>query len=637
MTAESTTLRAVHACPVCGDTRQISALCRVDDAEVYSCASCTADHVFPMPSARALKAYYDRREWFEGGEKGGYQNYDVQTEWSIDLVGSVLAPFAGKPGLSILDIGCGYGTHLAAAAKLGWKCFGVEPSAHARGVAQQRLAGSAYVVESVGELIPHEFDVVLMLDVIEHLPAPYPTFFQLFSIGAITAKTLVVITTPNAGSDEARRNPAAWAYRHPASHLVHYTADALAYLFRRLHFSAPEIRGLAPGTQSHDLPNCVGLLATARGSDFAEFMRERYVPGTWSKIAEYEHLPRYALAKTLAADKAVLDFGCGTGYGAALMSETAARVTGLDIDAAALAWAEQCHRNPRLVFERHDDLGATLPAASFDLVTCFEMIEHVDLETQKAAVASMARLLRNDGLLIISTPNPEVTALYGVNPYHLREMSEGEFRSLLSPHFPQIQILRQYVRIGIAIDHDNADERLTPGPITTSAEPETKPLAFIALCSRRSLPAVPNRVLFDQGIDFIEQFMLKEHALNRVRMDAYRQGEISQSLKGQFDRTLGERDAAQISLQETTNRLMGREKQLMAREQELAALDLLRHHEKAVAAAALEAKVTELESLHRIRQDELNSPRFLGRQFLHATRARIRAIIDDRLSRLRGR
>ena len=670
MTAESTTLQAVQSCPVCGDTRNISALCRIDGAEIYSCATCTADHVFPMPSTRALKAYYDRREWFEGGEKGGYQDYDAQTAGSIGLLGSVLAPFAGRSGLSILDVGCGYGTHLAVAAKLGWKCFGVEPSDHARGLAQERLGGTAYVVESVTDLIPHEFDVVLLLDVIEHLPSPYPTFYQLFSIGAITPKTLIVITTPNAGSTTARRSPASWPYRHPASHLVHYSAEALRHVLQRLHFSVPVIRGLAPGTQSsEDLANALGLVVTAHGSDFAEFMRERYVPGTWSKIAEYEHIPRYALAKTLAAEKVVLDFGCGTGYGAAIMSEIAARVTGLDIDAAALTWAEQSHRDPRLSFERHDDLGASLPAASFDLVTCFEMIEHVDLETQKAVVASMGRLLRNDGLLIISTPNPEVTALYGANPHHLREMSEDEFRTLLSAHFPQIQILRQYVRVGIAIDHDNADKRLTPGPIATSAEPKTKPLAFIALCSRQPLPDVPNRVLFDQDIDFIEQFMLKEQTLNSLRLNAYRLGEVSQSLKSQFDRTLMERDAAQASLDETINRLMGREKQLMAleqeltaldlralmerdaaqasldetinrlmgrekqlmaREQELTALDLLRHHEKAVAAAALEA-------LDRIRQDELSSPRFLGRQFLHATRARIRTIIHDRLSRLRGR
>ncbi len=634
-----------NTCPVCGDGAHLSLLCRTDGADVYACATCTADHVFPMPDARALKAYYDRREWFEGGEKGGYENYDAQTGWSVDLMDAILARCAGKSGLSILDVGCGYGTHLAAAAKSGWKCFGVEPSAHARAVAQERLGGEAYIVESASDLIPHEFDVVLMLDVIEHLPSPYPTFYQLFSIGAITAKTLVVITTPNAGSAAAKSDPAAWPYRHPASHLVHYTAGALDLLLRRLHFEAPEIKGLTEGpAPSDDLAHSAGLLVTTQGSDFAEFMRERYVPGTWSKLAEYEHLPRYALAKTLVDGKAVLDFGCGTGYGAALMAETAASVTGLDIDAAALAWAQESHRNPHLAFRRHDDLGATLPDASFDLITCFEMIEHVDFATQQAAVANMARLLRNDGLLLISTPNPDVTALYGANPYHLREMSEAEFRDLLGPHFPHIRILRQFVRVGIAIDQEDADARLVPGAVADTTAPETKPLAFIALCSRRPVPAIPNRVLFDQNIDFIEQFMLKEQALNKTKLEAYERGERAHSLDGQFRRALSERDTAQAAIVSKTQELHESKLEIIARTNDLNILEHRRLNEKGEYEAALQAlehrRANEqaaadaaFSALQRTREAEHNSPRFLARQLWRATRGRIGAILGSQPKR----
>ena len=642
MTPKLPTSSVKHVCPVCGDGGHLSLLCSADGADVYTCATCSADHVFPMPDPRALKAYYDRREWFEGGEKGGYENYDAQTSWSVDLMGSILARFAGQSGLSILDIGCGYGTHLAAAAKLGWKCFGVEPSAHARAMAQERLGGTAYVVESVTDLIPHEFDVVLMLDVIEHLPSPYPTFYQLFSIGAITAKTLVIITTPNAGSADAQCDPAAWPYRHPASHLVHYTAKALDLLLRRLHFATPTIKGLTEGpAPGDDLAASAGLLVTTQGSDFAEFMRERYVPGTWSKLAEYEHLPRYALAKTLVDGKTVLDFGCGTGYGAALMAETAASVTGLDIDAAALAWAGESHRNPHLVFRRHDDLGATLPDKSFDLVTCFEMIEHVDYPTQQAAVANMARLLRDDGLLIISTPNPEVTALYGANPYHLREMSEAEFRDLLGPHFPHIRILRQFVRVGIAIDQEDTDARLVPGAVTGTTTSETKPLAFIALCSRQSVPDVPNRVLFDQNIDFIEQFMMKEEALYKTRLEAYERGERAQSLDGQFlramselNRVISERDDAHAAIVNRTQDLHESKLEIIARTNDLNLLEHRRLNEKGEYEAALQtlehrraneqsaAEATRA-ALQRTREEEHNSPRFLFKQFWRAMRTRL--------------
>jgi 2-polyprenyl-3-methyl-5-hydroxy-6-metoxy-1,4-benzoquinol methylase len=385
-----------HTCPICGDAERLRFLCQAAGMDVFACSACGADHVWPMPTAADLKAYYDRREWFEGGEPGGYANYDAQTGWSLDLVRELLASFGETKNLSVLDVGCGYGTHLALAAECGWKCFGVEISDHARGVAQERLADRAFIVAGVDELIPHPFDLVLILDTLEHLPSPYPTLYHLFSIGAITPKTKLVIATPNAACDEARRNPAGWAYRHPPSHLVFYAPETLRWLLDRLRFTSVSIRGLspaAPDVPPGDLARHAGLLAVAEGSDFTEFMRERYVPGTWSKIAEYEHVPRYALARTLARGKTVLDFGCGTGYGAALLAETAARVTGLDIDAGAVAWAGQTHRAANLEFVRADDLGASLPAKSFDLVTCFEMIEHVDHATQQAVIASFARLL----------------------------------------------------------------------------------------------------------------------------------------------------------------------------------------------------------------------------------------------------
>ena len=292
-----------NKCPVCGDSKKINLLCNTNTFDIFKCGACGADFVFPMPSAEALKSYYDREAWFEGGEPGGYKNYDQQTAWSVDAIKPVFDRFQGASGLSVLDIGCGYGMHLELAANMGWKCFGVEVSDHARKIAKHRLGGKAYIVESTSDLIPHEFDLVLILDVIEHLPSPYTLLYSLFSIGAITSKTRIVISTPNAGSVDAQNNPAEWAYRHPPSHLVYYSASTLRFLLEKLHFSDVKVAGVSPlelqsgepqGSENH--AGYAGLWATASGSDFTEFMRERYVPGTWSKIAEYEHLPRYQLA-----------------------------------------------------------------------------------------------------------------------------------------------------------------------------------------------------------------------------------------------------------------------------------------------------------------------------------------------------
>ncbi|MBL8629141.1 MAG: methyltransferase domain-containing protein [Rhodospirillaceae bacterium] len=507
-----------------------------------------------MPSETELKAYYDRPAWFEGGERGGYKNYDEQTDWSLSYVTAIIESFKATEGLSVLDVGCGYGSHLALAAARGWKCFGVEVSDHARKVAQERLGGGAYIVEAVDDLIPHEFDLVLILDTLEHLPSPYKLLYSLFSIGAITAKTRVVIATPNAGSADARAKPAEWPYRHPPSHLIFYTAEALQYLLQRLHFANITVQGFAPNDKAKgadDLANHAGLLVTASGSDFTEFMRERYVPGTWSKIAEYEHIPRYNMALDLVAGKQVLDFGCGTGYGAAMMATRAASVTGLDIDAAAITWATRTHRNPALTFIRRDDLGASLPEKSFDVVTCFEMIEHVDHATQKAVIASFARLVKDNGVLLISTPNPETTKKYGENPYHIREMNEPELRDLLGPHFPTIQVLRQYVRTGVTLDQAGDAHTLkvafSTGDLSASAN---EPLAFIGVCSRSAkLPQVPSQVIFDGEIDYISAYMRHQNDLNKARLDAYLKSELAYGFQKQTAGITQERDHNRKALQ----------------------------------------------------------------------------------------
>ena len=523
-----------NKCPVCGNSKKINLLCNINAFDIFKCGACGSDFVFPMPVAEALKSYYDREVWFEGGEPGGYKNYDQQTAWSVDAIKPVFDEFQGASGLSVLDIGCGYGTHLELAASMGWKCFGVEVSDHARKIAKQRLGGKAYIVESTSDLIPHEFDLVLILDVIEHLPSPYTLLYSLFSIGAITSKTRIVISTPNAGSVDAQNNPAEWAYRHPPSHLVYYSASTLRFLLEKLHFSDVKVAGVSPLELQVGEPQCSenhagysGLWATASGSDFTEFMRERYVPGTWSKIAEYEHLPRYQLAGRDVIGKKVLDFGCGTGYGSSALSEHASSVVGLDIDQAAIAWARATHHNPNLTFHCCDDLGATLASSSFDVVTCFEMIEHVDYATQKAAIASISRLLHAEGLFIISTPNPEITKLYGANPYHLREMTLSEFREILKPYFLHIKIVEQRVRSSIAFDDiDNTNKSDNYLKLTGEKNDENViPLAFIAICSNRPIGNVKPLVVFDDEVDLIQDTLQNNRRLIAANFESYQLGE----------------------------------------------------------------------------------------------------------------
>ena len=563
--------------PVCPVSKSLATypLCQVDGFEVWRCPESATDFVWPMPSDKTLKELYDREAWFEGGERGGYQDYDAQTEPSLHLVVELLSRFpAGDTELSVLDVGCGYGSHLRITADRGWNCFGVEPSAHARSVAQQRHGDRLTLVEQVEDLLPKRFDLILMLEVIEHLQDPYKLFFTLFGKGAIGPETLVVISTPNARSAEAVSDPGGWAYRHPPSHLVFYSAQSLKVLLSRLLFQDVAVRGvvqlpLGPAAcfddeqfpRNDELSGFLGIVAEARGSDFKGFMHERYVPGAYWKLTEYEHLPRYSLAMQLAQGAKVLDFGCGTGYGTAMLGEVAASVVGMDIAPEAIHWARQTHRSPKLSFEQRADLGLGFAPGSFDLVTCFEMIEHVNHQTQLDTVRSIANMLTAAGKLVISTPDPQFTAPYGDNPYHLREMTEPQFLELLQEGFKHVLILKQWVRPSVLIGAHSMPGS-TPvvfGPLSDEA-PLDAPVGFVAICSNQPVDIPFQLCVFDTGVDFNRQTLETEHQLNRLRFDNFSRIHDELWLKSQceaWERTAGQREqdiaALQTQVQELLN------------------------------------------------------------------------------------
>ena len=546
--AQTQSGRIEPTCPVCKST-DTHHLRLVDGFDIWRCPESATDFVWPMPDDKVLKNLYDREAWFEGGERGGYSDYDTQTEPSLHFVTELLDRFPQGAGeLAILDVGCGYGSHLRLAADRDWKCFGIEPSAHARGVAQQRHGSRLTIVERAEDLLPLRFDLIIMFEVIEHLLDPYKLFFTLFGRIAIAPDTLVVISTPNARSSDAIRDPGGWAYRHPPSHLVFYSAKSLQTLLTRLLFTDVKVHGIVqlppqqaaryddePSSINDETSGFMGIVAEARGSDFKEFMHERFVPGDFWKLMDYEHLPRYSLAAQLAQGARVLDFGCGTGYGTALLGEVAESAVGMDIAAAAIKWARETHRNPKLNFELRSDLGRGFPQGSFDVVTCFEMIEHVDHKTQLETIRSISNLLTPEGKLIISTPDPKFTASYDNNPYHIREMTESEFMELLREGFKHVTILKQWVRPSVLIGPHSMpgiDEPVMFGPLS-KGESVDLPVGFVAICSNQPIGAAPQLCHFDTSVDFNHQTLETEHKLNRLRFANYTLTNTNQWLASQ--------------------------------------------------------------------------------------------------------
>ena len=179
---------------------------------------------------------------------------------------------------------------------------------------------------------------------------------------------------------------------------------------------------------------------------------ERYIPEDEGRgrLIEAEHEGRYRWAAALAAGRDVLDAGCGAGYGTGILAAAGARsVTGVDVSPEAVVAARgRAGEGPR--FFTGDLQELPFEDDSFDLVTCFEAIEHVP--DPERVIDELRRVLRPDGLLAISTPNRGVY-LPG-NPWHVHEYTAGEFERTLKRRFPSVRLYRQQARLATEILDD---------------------------------------------------------------------------------------------------------------------------------------------------------------------------------------
>lgn len=190
-------------------------------------------------------------------------------------------------------------------------------------------------------------------------------------------------------------------------------------------------------------------------SRLIEWTGERCVPWADDVQVIYEHYHRYAFATQFIKGKRVLDLASGEGYGCSLLAAHASAVVGLEIDSAAVEHARQQYAGENLSFvEGSITDPEALDGRQFDVITCFEAIEHVDDHDQLMQLVH--NRLAPGGVFLSSTPDVEVYSHQhgNENPFHVRELGEGAYRELLSSRYSHVVILRQNVSVGSLI-HDN--------------------------------------------------------------------------------------------------------------------------------------------------------------------------------------
>ncbi len=172
---------------------------------------------------------------------------------------------------------------------------------------------------------------------------------------------------------------------------------------------------------------------------------ERHILGeSFTNEAEYYnhlmHLATYENTLKFVQGKKVLDYGCGSGYGTYMLSETADKITGVDISSEAIDYAQKNYTKENLNFLTLSELSDE----KFDVITSFQVIEHV--YNDKEYVQKLKTLLNTNGVLIISTPDktdrlfPYIQKPWNI--FHIKEYDSGGLNKLLKKYFQDVEILK---------------------------------------------------------------------------------------------------------------------------------------------------------------------------------------------------
>lgn len=198
-------------CPFCSGT-ELTDRYVFDNCKILLCAGCGLMLLHPRPTISMLKSvygddYFANNDFLSGDIKGlyGYVDYigeriNKQYEYVriVDEVRKCLsnAPGESKPGW--LDVGCGLGFLLDVAFDKEFAVHGIEFNSHAVNYIRSKYTYPVHGGTIQDFPISHKFDVVSMMDVVEHLYDPFTDLKRVREM--LSPQGVLVLSTMDSGS-----------------------------------------------------------------------------------------------------------------------------------------------------------------------------------------------------------------------------------------------------------------------------------------------------------------------------------------------------------------------------------------------------------------------------------------------------
>jgi SAM-dependent methyltransferase len=230
------------ACPACGRLTHHRFLYVKNDCGIVRCEECGLGRA--LTKGFDLNSYYTG-DYFSGKHADGYADYrGAERTLRREFAETVRFIRTLHPSGRLLDVGCAYGFFLQE-AKPFFDLSGIEiaqdAAEHCRRSGLNVLTGQAEggILRELGT-----FDIITLLDVIEHLPSPRETVALLAQ--HLNPGGLLVVTTGDFGALSARLAGRRWRLMTPPQHLWFFSQESM----RRMMTSLGLI-SIIPGSWCH--------------------------------------------------------------------------------------------------------------------------------------------------------------------------------------------------------------------------------------------------------------------------------------------------------------------------------------------------------------------------------------------------
>ena len=312
-----------------------------------------------------------------------------------------------------------------------------------------------------------------------------------------------------------------------------------------------------------------------------EFTGERVIPRKTDPDLMNEHWARYQFAEPLVHGKLVVDAGCGVGYGSAFLATSARLVLALDTSAEALGAAREEYAHPKVALINADCGRLPVPDASVDVVSAFEVIEHMD--DWQTLISEAARVLAPHGQLLVSTPNRIYSqeSREELNPFHVHEFEYSEFESELGKYFPYVLLFLE--------NHSEAITFIPPqgeGVRTRLEGRERDPESahfFLAVCSKQPQHGPPAFVFVPSGGNVlrereqhvkalqeqVREFKTLQEQVRELEQETAERTRWAQELDAELESVRSARRRLIERLDETEQRVIERSEWAMSLDREL--------------------------------------------------------------------